>query len=78
MVGGIAESGWGTRIPAQTRIADQKPLACSAFCGATAGRVGALWTIALDHSSCRGIAGTPTPWAARAGATRLHLAEAGR
>jgi hypothetical protein len=23
--------GWGTRIPAQTRIADQKPLACSAF-----------------------------------------------
>jgi hypothetical protein len=56
----------GTRIPAQTRVADQKPLACSAFLSSHGGRVGALWTITVDHSSRRGIAGTPTPWAARA------------
>src|SRR5512140_2656554 len=38
-------AGWGTRIPAQTRVADQKPLACSAFLFNHGGNVWALWTI---------------------------------
>src|ERR1700688_4460565 len=60
--------GWGTRIPAQTRVGDQKPLSCSAFLSSHGGRVGALWTMPVDHSSRRGMAGTPTPpWAARPG-----------
>ena len=45
----------------------KKPLACSAFASSHGGRVSALWTITVDHSSRRGIAGTPMPpWAARA------------
>jgi hypothetical protein len=50
-IDGIAESGWGTGIRTKTRIADQKPLACSAFLFSPGGRVGALWTIPVDHSS---------------------------
>jgi hypothetical protein len=47
--------GWGTRIPAQTRLCDQKPLPCSAFLSNRGGRVHVLWTITVDHSSHRGI-----------------------
>jgi hypothetical protein len=50
--------GWGTRIPAKTRVADQKPLACSAFLSSPGGRVGALWTIPVDHSSRGGTKAT--------------------
>src|SRR5450759_3002680 len=41
----------------QTRVADQKPLACSAFLSSRGGRVGALWTMSVDQSKagrCRG------------------------
>ncbi len=47
-----------TRIPAQTRVADQKPLACSNFASSHGGRVGALWTIVVDHSSRGGTKAT--------------------
>jgi hypothetical protein len=46
------------RIPAQTRVADQKPLACSNFASSHGGRVGALWTIVVDHSSRGGTKAT--------------------
>ena len=41
--------GWGTWIPAKTRVADQKPLACSAFLSSRGGRVSALWTMFVDQ-----------------------------
>jgi hypothetical protein len=47
-----------TRIRTKTRIADQKPLACSAFLSSPGGRVGALWTIPVDHSSRGGTKAT--------------------
>jgi hypothetical protein len=45
-------------IPAQTRVADQKPFACSNFASSHGGRVGALWTIIVDHSSRGGTKAT--------------------
>jgi hypothetical protein len=51
-------TGWGTRIPAQTRVVDQKPLAYSNFASSHGGRVGALWTIVVDHSSHGGTKAT--------------------
>ena len=53
----VGRIGWGTWIPAKTRVADQKPLACSAFVSSRGGRVGALWTITVDHSRRRRPAG---------------------
>jgi len=48
----LGDSCWlNCRIPAKTRVADQKPLACSAFVSSHGGRIGALWTITVDHSS---------------------------
>jgi hypothetical protein len=49
----LAGVGWGTWIPAKTRVADQKLLACSAFSSSRGGRVDALWTITVDHSRRR-------------------------
>jgi hypothetical protein len=38
----------------QTRVADQKPLACSAFLSSRGGRVGAVWTMSVDlRKACR-------------------------
>lgn len=42
-------SGWGTWIPAKTRVADQKPLACSVFFSNRGGRLSALWTMFVDQ-----------------------------
>ena len=66
-----------TGFLARTRVANQKPLACSNFASSHGGRVGVPWTIVVDHdhsSRC----GMATKAGRLGPASELHLIDAGR